>query len=873
MPSPGTMSPRSSIAHYRITAKLGEGGMGEVWRATDTKLNREVAIKVLPESYAQDADRMARFAREAQVLASLNHPNIAAIYGVEERALVLELVEGPTLADRIAQGAIPIDEALPIARQIAEALEYAHEKGVIHRDLKPANVKVTPEGRVKVLDFGLAKALIGEASAAGPSSPTLTMRATQLGVIMGTAAYMSPEQAKGKPVDRRADIWSFGILLAEMLTGHPVYTGETVSEVLAAVLLKDPPIPGDLPFLRQLLRRCLDRDPAQRLQAIGEARIALANPAAAVEPAPVPARRPGRLPWVVAAAATAAALGFAAVLLQRPLEEPRNVRFSIATPEKMTFETNQIALSPDGRRLVFGAYQDGVLKLWVRDLDSAASRPLPGTEGTTNATSGFWSPDGKYLGFFQGGKLKKIDISGGQPVTVCDAVNARGGSWSTRDIIVFANTTTGGLMRVPAAGGIPAPATELDPANETGHRWPWFLPDGRHFLFYSRGVSPDKSALWLGDLDSKDRRRVVTTTFNGAYDPRGLLLFVRQGTLMAQPWDPVRAAPTGDTFPVVEHIHATPNNSEAHFAISRAGTLAWFSGAATGITRLTWFDRDGKPLGAMGPVGQIYAGAISPDGATVVSDRLDPLVSTADLWLHDLKQDTDSRFTFDPSDEVWPVWSPDGSRIAFQSYRSGKFGIWVKPASGSGTEELLLEWPGAINLTDWSRDGNFLVFTSLGPQNPGIFVISDPLDAAKRKVSPFLQTGSAERDGRISPDGKWMAFTSEETRTPQVYVVSFPGKEAKFQVSRENGTRPFWRRDGKELFFMAGVSLMAVELKGGTGFDRTTPRLLFQTSAITSAIPDISPDGKRFLIPTVGVESNGEIQLNVSTNWRAGVQK
>jgi Tol biopolymer transport system component len=674
-------------------------------------------------------------------------------------------------------------------------------------------------------------------------------------------------------VDRRADIWAFGVVLTEMLTGRALYTGETVSEILAAVILKEPAIPEGLPaFVRQLLRRCLDRDAAQRLQAIGEARIALTNPVVG-EPAAAGGKS-SRVPWVVAAAAALAALAFAGLWLRRPAEEPGNVRFQIAPPEKTIFASINLALSPDGRRILFAADQDGSRKLWVRDLDAAEARPVAGTEGLFVGSNSFWSPDGRYIGFFQGGKLKKVDIAGGNPVTLCDTGEARGGSWSARDTIVFASSSYSGLSRVAATGGTAGTLTELEAGKELSHRWPVFLPDGRHFLFYVRGVSPDQDAVWMGDLDSKQRRRVVAANGNASYDPRGLLLFVRQGTLVAQPWDAARNVLTGDVFPVAEQVSYTPNNSLANFSISQTGVLAWYSGAATGNMRLNWYDRQGAVLGAVGPDGQMSKGAISPDGTTVAADRLDLKGSAYDIFLHDLKGGIDSELTFSPGGvNELPAWSPDGSQIAYDSRREGKFGIWVKPAGGSGKEELLLEWPNAIALCDWSRDGKYLVFMSHGTEKGrDLFVISDPLDAARRQTRPFLETAASEGYGRLSPDGRWMAYNSDESRTDQIYVVSFPGKEAKYKISTDGGTRPFWSRDGKELFYLYNRKLMRVEVQAGAIFAHGPPKTLFATRTVAGSLIDISPDGKRFLVPNI-IEEDAGLPLNVSINWHAAVKK
>jgi predicted Ser/Thr protein kinase len=595
------MTPQA-IAHYRVTAKLGEGGMGEVYRATDTKLGRDVAIKILPDAFAHNPERMARFAREAQVLPSLNHPNIATIYGVEERAIVMELVEGERLA-----GPLPLKTALDYARQIAEALEYAHDRGVVHRDLKPANIKVTSEGRVKVLDFGLAKALTSDVPVtSSESSPTLTMRKSTSGVILGTAAYMSPEQAKGKTVDRRADIWAFGVVLMEMLTGRPMYTGETVSETLASVI-KDQPDFGGTPRetlipIRRLLRRCLDKDPHRRLRDIGEARIAieeaLEGRTAEGESAAAPSPRRA-FPWGVATVLAIALAVLAIVHFREFRGEPAVVRFTIAPPEKTAFNImGPAVISRDGSRIAFSPTSaDGMSRLWIRSLDAVNARPLAGTEG---ATFPFWSPDGASLGFFAGGKLKKVDLSGGRVAAICDAYTGVGGTWNQDGVILFAPAGQAALQRVSASGGMPSNVTKLE-TSLTSHRWPWFLPDGRHFLYLSRTGSI--SSIRIGSLGSSEDKTLFKNQFNAAY-AQGYLLFLSDSILMAQPFDANRLAITGDAVPAVEEVQANSGWQRAVFSVSENGLLIVGTGKSVGA-QLAWFDRRGTQLGFLGNPGEV----------------------------------------------------------------------------------------------------------------------------------------------------------------------------------------------------------------------------------------------------------------------------
>jgi len=653
------------LGPYRVEGPLGAGGMGEVYRAKDTKLDREVAIKVLPSALATDPERLARFGREAKVLASLNHHNIAQIYGIEEssgiRALVMELVPGKTL-----QGPLPMATALDYARQIADALEAAHEKGIIHRDLKPANIMITPTGVVKVLDFGLAAITQDFAASANDpdNSPTLTM-ATQAGMIMGTAAYMSPEQAAGKPVDRRADIWSYGAVLWEMLTGRRLFGGETVSHTLANVLNSGIDFnqlpPRTPPAIRQLLRRCLDRDVKNRLQWIGEARVAIHDKTE------LPEGQRARSGWLwpaIAAILTLAVMALGYLAYRHSTEEPlRAERFSLPTPEKTSFLVaaagNLPAISPDGRRVAFPLISGGQRAIWVRHLDGLDARMLP---GTADGSYPFWSPNGRSLGFFVTGHLRTIDLAAGPARTLCDVDEyGRGGTWNKDDVIVY-GTRQQGLFRVPAAGGTPVALTIPDTAaGENNHRTPWFLPDGRHFLYTARNLDPRKTRVYVDSIDarpgSRTRREVLTEDTNAVYVPqvpsspgfseKGYLLYVREGALLAQPFDPAKAEITGDAMPVAEHVDYSAAASQSQFAASRNGTLVYFSGAISGVEtkQLTWFNRSGKSIGTIGMPADSVSIQLSPDGSTVATDHLGVL-GFHDIWLHNLARSTTSRFTF-----------------------------------------------------------------------------------------------------------------------------------------------------------------------------------------------------------------------------------
>jgi len=691
------LSPGARVGPYEIVELLGAGGMGEVYRARDPRLGREVALKVLLAAFARDAERMARFEREAQVLASLDHPNIAPLYGVEEsdgvRALVMQLVEGPTLAQRIAAGPLALEEALPIARQIAEALEAAHEKGVVHRDLKPANVKVTPQGVVKVLDFGLAKALDDDRSGAeAGQSPTLSLAPTRAGVILGTAGYMSPEQVRGIPVDRRADIWSFGVVLFEMLAGKPLYGGANASDILAAVLMRDPDwsaLPANTPpGLRALLGRCLERERRNRLQAIGEVRIAIdagfAAAPAAERPAPPPAATPRRAPWIVAAAAVLAALGLAVVhFREAPPAAERVLRYALDPPEKASVQS--FSVSPDGRYLAAAAAVEGKRRLWIRPLDALEFQPLPGTD---DAGYPFWSPDSRYIGFFTPDKVKKIAVGGGPAQSLCDARSGRAGTWSRDNVIVF-DGEGDGLFRVAAAGGVPSPAVQPE-AGAHLHR-PVFLPDGRRLLYLVHGSR--QMGVHLATLDSGEKRKLVGEDTDAAYAPAapgaryGHLLFVRESTLMAQPVDPSSLQATGEPFPLAEHVGAGGPGADSSFSISRDGVLVYLAGGAQG-RQLAWFDRSGKRLGAAVSRAQGDF-SLSPDGKRIALVRA--ASGGSDLWLHEIERATETRFTFHASVNYRPIWSPDGARIVFSSNRGGTYDLYVKSASGAGQEELLLK--------------------------------------------------------------------------------------------------------------------------------------------------------------------------------------
>ena len=870
------------LGPYEIVSALGAGGMGEVYRATDSHLKRSVAIKVLPASVAGDADRLARFQREAEVLAALNHPNIAAIYGLEKTAgltaLVMELVDGEDLSQHIARGALPLAEALPIAKQIAEALEAAHEQGIIHRDLKPANIKVRPDGTVKVLDFGLAKALDPASSSSGEAmnSPTMTARATQMGMILGTAAYMAPEQARGRAVDRRADIWAFGAVLYEMLTGRRAFDGDDVSTTLAAVLKDDvqwAALPPDMPAaVRQLLQRCLERDPKRRLQAIAEARIAIDDLAsgAATEPvAPASStsvtRSAGR-PWMaVAAAMTLVALALALPAFRYWREPvPEETRLDIATPA--TAVPQDFALSPDGRQIAFVASGDGTQRLWVRALDKTDAHPLAGTD---HARYPFWSPDSRALGFFADAKLYRVDLTGSPPQALAPAASPRGGTWNADGMIVFSSATIGPLMKVADVGG--APAVPVQATTEWRNVFPVFLPDGRRLLDLAFPAGNAAGAIYLVTLDGGSPVRLTDALLSAAYLPSGFLVFRRQSMLVAQHLDLSRRALTGDVITLADLGGAGSAllGDSSGFSVSTDGRIAYRAGS--GLRQVNWIDRTGKPGGAALPAdtsGLNYP-ELSADGKQMLHTRNDD--GNVDVWIADLTHGGRTRFTFDPAVDCCSVPSPDAATIAFASARGGIYDLFTKPSNGVGVEHVLLATPNTKFPRDWSHDGRFLLYSEQDPKT-GTDLWALPMMSPDKTPVPVARSSFDESNGQFSPDDHFVAYETNESGQFEIFVQAFPQPTGRWQVSQHGGTQPRWRADGKELSFLGadGMMMAAPVTIAGSTFAAGTPMSLFPARIALGAGANkqnyaVARDGRFLIVQPV---ESASAPITLILNWR-----
>ena len=904
-----TLVPGSRLGPYQIVSPLGVGGMGEVYRGRDTSLNRDVALKVLPDAFASDPERLARFEREAQLLASLNHPNIAAIFGLHEgvtdpaeaatgpgdaghdvrsdktmasgsrrtvRALVLELVEGATLADRIADGPLSLEEALPIARQIVDALDAAHEQGIIHRDLKPANIKVRPDGTVKVLDFGLAKALDPVLGSGDVSqSPTITSPAmTRAGMVLGTAAYMSPEQARGRQADKRSDVWAFGCVLYEMLTGMRVFDAEGMSDTIAAVLRAEPDwtrLPPHLPeSITRLLKRCLEKDHKRRLRDIGDARLEIdahaestarggANP-----PAPALSRR-SRLVWPSAVGVLSLVIVALAAWSTRATPAPTEVRFNVDTPGVSDpLDLASLAVSPDGLNVAFVAGVDGQPHVWVRSLDSIVSRPLSGTAG---ASLPFWSPDSRSIGFYADGSLKRIDLAGGLVRGLGKALFGFGGAWNRDGAILMVQSPASPILRTSADGTTPVEITRLD-GKQRGHAQPRFLPDERHFLYFVQGT-PDVRGAYVGQLDEPGTRRLFDADSAAVYIS-GHLLFVRRATLFAQPFNLSRLEPSGEPFPVADDVSGS---QLAGVSASAGGVLAFRTGTVSVERQFVWLDRSGKALGAVGDAAteKLFPSA-SPDLGQLAFFSL--VNGNVDIWLLDTRRSLLTRFTDDVGIDIFPVWSRDGSRIVFSSDRNGKPGLYEKSTTGADTEELLLPGPESGNVvpSDWSPRDDVLLFQ----RDEDLWAL--PMRGGERKPFALTQTEFEEREGKFSPDGRWIAYVSNSSGPFEVYIQPFPGPGQQVRVSTRGGAQVQWRADGRELFYIAlDGKLMAVPIDVSANGQSITPGIpvpLFTTRVGRIIGPGgsgpqyvVSADGQRFLMTTL-VQDGSSSPIRVIVNWK-----
>jgi eukaryotic-like serine/threonine-protein kinase len=869
------------IGPYDVLALLGSGGMGEVYRASDVRLGRDVAIKILPAEFSQDAERLRRFEQEARTAGMLSHPNVLIVHdvGVHEETpyIVSELLEGETLRERLARGALPFRQGVDYALQVARGLAAAHEKGVIHRDLKPENLFVTNEGLLKILDFGLAK--LKRRRVGGVDTDASNVPATETGMVLGTVGYMSPEQARGQEADHRSDIFSFGAILYEILTGTRAFQGASDVEVLHAILKHDPPDVQETqrrwsPGLDRILRRCLEKDPRSRFQSANDLAFAIETLARVSEDSGAPVmhapasmgqagrKRTAPFAWIATGLlAVALAVTIAVLYFRTPAAAPE-MRVEISTPP--TTNPTSFAISPDGRRLVFQAVGSAGQQLWLRSLDTPVAAPIAGTEGAI-APHPFWSPDSRSIGFFAGGKLKRIDVSGGLPQTLADAPDGLGGTWSAEGVILFSPSTNTPLFRVQASGGEVSPVTKLDAPRQTNHGFPFFLPGGRQFLFYALG---ELRGTYVGSLDSRETKRLTEAESAGAYLGSGWLLFVRQRSLMAQRLDLGRTELTGDPVVLADQVRGGGFGVGA-FSVSAGSTLAYRVDRQD-RRQLIWFDRSGTPLGTLGdPDVQVYSSPeLSRDGHSVVFSR--PIQNNADIWRIDAGRA--SRLTFDPAIDGFAVWSPDGRSIVFSSNRTHVPNLYQKPSATPGGEQLLLQSTQTNVPVDWSRDGRFILYYYRDPKTDNdLWVL--PL-GADRKPRPFVNTAYDQPYGQFSPDGHWVAYSSNESGRYEIYVVPFPEPGLhKWPVSTSGGVRPRWRSDGKELYYIAPDGrLMAVPIAvSGSTFKPGTPVALFQTRIVGGGTNvsgqqyDVAPDG-RFLINT-SMEDAG-LPITLLLNWK-----
>jgi eukaryotic-like serine/threonine-protein kinase len=878
------LQPGDKLGPYEIIAPIGKGGMGEVYRAHDPRLKRDVAIKVSAAQFSE------RFEREAQAIAALNHPNICQLYDVGPNYLVMEYIEGTPL-----KGPLPVDQALKYAAQICDALDAAHKKGITHRDLKPANILVTKAG-IKLLDFGLAKlGTSGIRQAPKPDDATLTMALTGKNEIVGTLYYMSPEQlqsqASGQEIDARSDIFSFGLVLYEMLTGKRAFEGSSPASVIAAIMERPAPsITNVAPLaLDRVLKTCLAKDPDERWQSVRDVKRELEWIASAPESGSVVPALPNKkslFGWImsgVAALAIICAIGVSLIHFREVPPPEQTLRSTISAPENSSVQS--FAISPDGRTLAIAATVGGKRQLWLRPMDALQAQPMAFTE---DATYPFWSPDSRNIGFFAQGKLKKVAASGGPAQSLCEAPNGHGGSWNRDDVIVFSPLDSGtSIQRISANGGAPADATK----SKGVQLFPVFLPGGSHFLYEAGGVA-ETTGIRVSSLDGRENRPVLADASGAVFAPSargertGHILFVRENTLMAAPFDPVSAQVSGDVVPVSDGVPLSEGYLPATVSDNRVLLYA-ADGSVEGQNQIGWFDRAGKSLGPVGVPGAVHNPAISPDEKSVAFSRTSN--SGNDLWVRDLSRGTETRFTSHASSNITPFWSPNGDRIVFSSNRTGAYNLYQKATGGSGRDEPLLPNDYSDLPTQWSRDGRFIVYRETDPKTKRDVRVLPTEGAAPdgkfdRKPIPFLRTEANELFGQLSPDGHWMAFTSDRSGKREVYVRPFPPGEGEWTISLTGGEMPRWSGDGKELFFEAADGkMMAVSVKAVSGakssFEAGAPVPLFDAHMVHLGVDvnfeyDVTADGKRFLINTAGGSGAAFAPpLTVVTNWTAGLKK
>ena len=898
----------TKLGPYEIQSPLGAGGMGEVYRARDTRLGRDVAIKVLPAHLSSNFDLKQRLEREAKAISSLNHPHICTLHDVGSQDgvdfLVMEHLEGETLADRLHRGTPPFDEALKTAIQIADALDKAHVRGIVHRDLKPANIMLTKHG-VKLMDFGLAKPLPGMTGSVvapmTPTTPTMSVAAlsaeasplTQKGTVVGTFQYMAPEVLQGAEADGRADIFSFGCVLYEMFAGRRAFEGKSQFSVLGAILDHEPERlsavkPASPVRLDETVRRCLAKNPEQRYGCMHDVRIQLEGLGETAQLGTLtassgaqPSASASRVAWIVAWLAVLIALGTGSAYLFQTPKPAAIVRSSILPPPGTSFVTMlpssaPPAFSPDGSSLAFSARDEkGKVLLYVRRLTSLTPQALPGTD---DAIYPFWSPDSREIGFFAQGKLRKIVASGGPPQTICDAANARGGAWGPDGTIVFTPSTQNPLLRVSAAGGTPVSASTLNlPQGENSHRWPSFLPDGKHFLFWARSSrGPHENVVYVGELGSQQAKMLMKSDSMAVY-ASGYLLFLRELTLMAQPFNLTRLELGGEPVPVADHVSINGATARPLFAVSQTGALVYQAGDTGGNWGLQWADREGKEAGFATPSDRYVTPRLSPDGTHLAVMIFNGVFGTGDIWVFDLARGTKTRLTFGPSNQSTPVWTPDGKTVVYMSSQSSAPHIYEKQADGSGAEKAVLVTNDGVEYPDsFSPDGRYLVYERKLINSEATYHLwTLPLFGDGKPFS-VAQTAFEERDGEVSPDGKWMAYRNNESGRWEIYITAFPGGGAKWQVSTSGGTNPRWRRDGKELFFLdPSENIVAVDVNTSANAVKLgVPHNLFRALAIQPEYGpfDVTADGKKFLLNS-GSLTEGSTPFILVQNWPAELKK